>query len=167
MIALGATIIVRGPRGERRVEAQEFFTGIYETTLTPQELLVAVELPVAAKDGVRFFQEFARRHGDYAIVGLAAHAIVKNGRFADLRLGFFAVGDRPLLAKAAGKFINIDDGRGGCGGGERGQRRPPAVRYHNYRDSFDASGYPDGPEANLNGDAAGKTKYNKSKQKKL
>jgi carbon-monoxide dehydrogenase medium subunit len=108
MIALGATIIVRGPGGERRVEAQEFFTGIYETTLTTQELLVAVELPVAAKNSVRFFQEFARRHGDYAIVGLAAQAIVKNGRFADLRLVFFAVGDRPLLAKAAGKLVNID-----------------------------------------------------------
>jgi carbon-monoxide dehydrogenase medium subunit len=108
MIALGATIIVRGQGGERRVAALEFFTGIYETTLTPQELLVAVELPVAAKNGVHFFQEFARRRGDYAIVGLAAQAIVKNGRFADLRLGFFAVGDRPLLAKAAGKLINAD-----------------------------------------------------------
>ena len=108
MIALGATIIVRGPQGERRVGAQEFFTGIYETALTPQELLVAVELPVAAKDSACFFQEFARRHGDYAIVGLAAQAIVKNGRFADLRLGFFAVGDRPLLAMAAGKLINVD-----------------------------------------------------------
>jgi carbon-monoxide dehydrogenase medium subunit len=108
MIALGARIIVRGPGGERRVGAQEFFTGIYQTALTPQELLVGVELPVAAKDSSRFFEEFARRHGDYAIVGLAAQAIVKNGRFADLRPVFFAVGDRPLLAKAAGELIDID-----------------------------------------------------------
>src|SRR5260370_16352495 len=60
MVALGATIVVRGPGGERRVEAQEFFTGIYETTLTPQELLVAVELPVAAKRSAQFFPEFSR-----------------------------------------------------------------------------------------------------------
>jgi carbon-monoxide dehydrogenase medium subunit len=107
MIALGATIIVRGPRGERRIAANEFFTGIYETALSPQELLVAVELPVAPKDSAHFFHEFSRRHGDYAIVGLATQAIIKGDQFADLRLGFFAVGDRPLLAKAAGKLVHV------------------------------------------------------------
>ena len=56
---------------------------------------------------MHFFHEFARRHGDYAIVGLAAQAIVEGGRFADLRLGFFAVGDRPLLAEAARKLVNV------------------------------------------------------------
>jgi aerobic carbon-monoxide dehydrogenase medium subunit len=107
MVALDATIIVRGPRGERRIPADEFFTGIYETALSPQELLIAVELPLARKDSVHFFREFARRHGDYAIVGLAAQAIIVGGRFADLRLGFFAVGDRPLLAGAAGRLVNV------------------------------------------------------------
>jgi aerobic carbon-monoxide dehydrogenase medium subunit len=106
MLALAAIIIVRGPRGERRIAARKFFTGIYETALSPQELLVAVELPVAPKQSTHFFHEFARRHGDYAIVGLAAQAVVNDGRFADLRLGFFAVSDRPLLARAAGKLIN-------------------------------------------------------------
>ena len=76
--------------------------------MSPQELLIAIELPIARKDSAHFFHEFARRHGDYAIVGLAAQAIVSNGKFADLRLGFFAVGDRPLLAKAAAKLIGID-----------------------------------------------------------
>jgi carbon-monoxide dehydrogenase medium subunit len=108
MLALGATIIVRGPGGERRIAADEFFTGIYETALSSQELLIAVELPVARKDSAYFFHEFARRHGDYAIAGLAAQATVTNGKFADLRLGFFAIGDRPLLAKAAAKLIGID-----------------------------------------------------------
>lgn len=107
MIALAATIIVRGATGERRIAANEFFTGIYETALSPQELLIAVELPVAPKQSSHFFHEFARRHGDYAIVGLAAQAVIHDGRFADLRLGFFAVGDRPLLAGASGKLINI------------------------------------------------------------
>src|SRR3982074_2712865 len=63
MVALGATIIVRGLCGERRIPANEFFTGIYETALSPQELLVAVEAPVAQKDSSHFFHEFARRHG--------------------------------------------------------------------------------------------------------
>jgi carbon-monoxide dehydrogenase medium subunit len=107
MVALGATIIVRGPRGERRIAAEQFFTGIYETALSPHELLIAVEVPITRKYSAHFFHEFARRHGDYAVVGLAAQANLKTDQFADLRLGFFAVGDRPLLAEAAKKLINV------------------------------------------------------------
>jgi carbon-monoxide dehydrogenase medium subunit len=106
MLALNATIIVRGRTGERRIAAKDFFTGIYETALSAQELLVAVELPAAQKDSVHFFHEFARRHGDYAITGLAAQATVDGGVFTDLRPAFFAVSDRPVLAKAARKLID-------------------------------------------------------------
>jgi carbon-monoxide dehydrogenase medium subunit len=108
MLALNATIIVRGPGGERRIAARDFFTGIYETALTPQELLVSVEVPLAPKNSAHFFREFARRHGDYAIVGLAAQATVEAGAFADLRLAFFAVGDRPVLAKAATMLVGVE-----------------------------------------------------------
>jgi carbon-monoxide dehydrogenase medium subunit len=107
MVALDATIIIRGRAGERRVAAKEFFTGIYETVLSAQELLVAVELPVAQEKSAHYFHEFARRHGDYAIAGLAAQAIVEGDGFSDLRLAFFAVGDRPVLAKAAVGLVNL------------------------------------------------------------
>jgi aerobic carbon-monoxide dehydrogenase medium subunit len=107
MVALNATIVVRGQTGERRIAAGNFFTGIYETALSAQELLIAVEVPVAQKKSAYFFHEFARRHGDYAIAGLAAQAIVQGGLFTDLRMAYFAVGDRPILVKAAGKLINI------------------------------------------------------------
>jgi carbon-monoxide dehydrogenase medium subunit len=107
MLALRATIVVRGQAGERRIAAEDFFTGIYQTALAPEELLIAVELPPASKNATHFFQEFARRHGDYAIAGLAAQAVVETGRFADLRLAFFAVGDRPVLAKAAAKLTGV------------------------------------------------------------
>jgi carbon-monoxide dehydrogenase medium subunit len=105
MVALNATIIVSGPGGERRIPATDFFTGIYETVLSAQELLVAVELPVAQMNSAHFFCEFARRHGDYAIVGLAAEAVVENDKLTDLRPVFFAVGDRPVLAKAGTKLL--------------------------------------------------------------
>jgi carbon-monoxide dehydrogenase medium subunit len=105
MLALNATILVRGRTGERRIAAPDFFTGIYETALSPEELLVAVELPAKPKNSTHFFHEFARRHGDYAILGLAAQAIVEGDALADLRLAFFAVGDRPVLAKAASKLV--------------------------------------------------------------
>jgi carbon-monoxide dehydrogenase medium subunit len=107
MVALNATIIVRDPKGERRIAAADFFKGIYETALSPQELLVAVELPVAGKNSAHFFCEFARRHGDYAIAGLAAQAIVQGDVFTDLRMAFFAVGDRPVLAGAANRLVNV------------------------------------------------------------
>jgi carbon-monoxide dehydrogenase medium subunit len=84
---------------------QAFFTGIYETTR--RGLLVAIEVPMARTGAAHFFQEFARRHGDYAIVGLAAQAALQGDRFADLRLGYFAVGDKPVLAKAAAKLIGV------------------------------------------------------------
>ena len=107
MVALNAIIIIRGQAGERRIAASDFFTGIYETALSAQELLVAVELPAARKNSVHFFHEFARRHGDYAIAGLAAQAIVEGDVIADLRLAFFAVGDRPVLARAAAILVNV------------------------------------------------------------
>ena len=108
MLALKAAIIISGPGGERRIAAEDFFTGIYETALSAQELLVAVELPLVRKNSAYFFCEFARRYGDYAIVGLAAQAIVEQGAFADLRLAFFAVGDRPVLAKVATKLVGVE-----------------------------------------------------------
>ena len=106
MVALRAVIVVSGQQGERRIAAADFFTGIYQTALTAQELLVAVELPALPENSAHFFDEFARRHGDYAIVGLAAQAIVRGEVFSDFRPVFFAVGDRPVLAKAASRLLH-------------------------------------------------------------
>lgn len=105
MVALDAVLVARNAKRERRIPATEFFTGVYETVLAPDEMLVAVEVPVAEVGQVHYFHEYCRRSGDYAIVGLAASAVVEGDRFADLRLGFFAVGDRPLLANAARELI--------------------------------------------------------------
>ena len=107
MLALDATIVVRGQAGERRIGASDFFTGIYQTTLSPQELLISVELPLARRNSRYFFDEFARRHGDYAMTGLAAQAFIEGDGFAELRLAFFAVGDRPILVKAANRLVNV------------------------------------------------------------
>jgi len=107
MLALGATTVVRGRGGERRIDAASFFEGIFQTALSAEELLVAVEVPTPQENTVHFFHEFARRHGDYALAGLAAQAVIAAGVFKDLRLAFFAVGDRPLLAGAAVKLLNV------------------------------------------------------------
>jgi len=108
MIALNATIVVRGPCGERRIAAEDFFVGIYETLLSAQELLVAVEVPLPPSNSAHYFCEFARRQGDYAIVGLAAQAVVANHRLVDLRPVFFGLSDRPVCAKAGALLLNTD-----------------------------------------------------------
>jgi aerobic carbon-monoxide dehydrogenase medium subunit len=105
VLALNGTIVARGPGGQRRVAAQDFFKGIFQTALAADELLVAVELPIVQQGSTHFFHEFARRHGDFAIAGLAAQAVVKGGIFVDLKLGFFGVADRPVLARAADGLI--------------------------------------------------------------
>lgn len=105
VIALDATIVVQGHSGERRVPAADFFTGIYETVLAPGELLVAVEIPVKRPNSAHFFHEYSRRKGDYAIVGLGASAVLDGDQLAELRLGFFAVGEKPMLATASQHLI--------------------------------------------------------------
>jgi carbon-monoxide dehydrogenase medium subunit len=107
MLALDATIVVLGTGGEQRIAAVDFFQGMFQTALSVDELLVAVELPIARKNGLHYFHEFARRHGDYAIAGLAAYAAIEAGIFTKLRPAFFAVGDRPLLAEAADRLIDV------------------------------------------------------------
>ena len=106
MMALGATIITRGRDGERKIAAADFFRGIFQTALSANELLAAVELPTMRQKSAYFFHEFARRHGDYALAGLAAQALVDDGILSDLRLAFFAVGDRPVL-KAANALTGV------------------------------------------------------------
>jgi carbon-monoxide dehydrogenase medium subunit len=71
VLALGGTIVVRGPGGEREVAATEFFRGFLETALAPDELLTEVRLPKTGSAGWSF-QKFNRRAQDWAIVGVAA-----------------------------------------------------------------------------------------------
>jgi carbon-monoxide dehydrogenase medium subunit len=97
-LALGATFIVAGKRGERRIAVEDFFKGLYATALKTGELLVAAEFPLPKPGYASAFGELARRHGDYAMVGVAAHGSTRGGKFSDLRVAFFGVGDRPLLA---------------------------------------------------------------------
>jgi carbon-monoxide dehydrogenase medium subunit len=87
-VALDAAFMIKNKTTERRVKAAQFFKGLFETDLKQGELLVAVEFPVAKAGDRSVFLELTRRHGDYAIIGLAAY----NERFA-----FLGVGDRPAL----------------------------------------------------------------------
>jgi aerobic carbon-monoxide dehydrogenase medium subunit len=98
-LALEATIVVQSRKGERRVGAQAFFKGLFETDLQPGEVLVGAQFPSAERS---VFLELARRHGDYAIVGLAA-AVNGSAR----RIAFFGLGAKPILAVNAAKETDV------------------------------------------------------------
>jgi carbon-monoxide dehydrogenase medium subunit len=96
LLALDGVVIAQGPQGQRRIAAQDFFTGLYSTDLREDELIVACELPLA-KGAQRFaFDELARRHGDYAVVGIAATAQVQGQVLRDVRLAWLGAAAQPL-----------------------------------------------------------------------
>jgi carbon-monoxide dehydrogenase medium subunit len=99
LLALGGEIDIAGPRGKRKVKADAFFRGLFETALRPQEMIIAVRIPAADKATRVGFAELARRHGDYAIVGLAASARSNGKGLGDVRLAYFGVGDTPVRPK--------------------------------------------------------------------
>src|SRR5882672_11013268 len=104
-VALGATFVVAGKKGERRVAAEDFFKGLYATALKGAELLVAAEFPLPKPGYASAFGELARRHGDYAMVGVAAHGSTLGKKFSDMRVVFFGVGDRPQRATGFEKAL--------------------------------------------------------------
>ena len=105
-LTLGATMIIHGPSGERRVSAKDFFIDLYTTSLEPDEILVATEIPLASKQEVFYFHELARRHGDYAVAGLAAVAQKQGDILTNCAFTFFSVGATPVMATAAQDLVD-------------------------------------------------------------
>lgn len=99
--AAGASFVLQSRGGTRTVAANDFFLGLFETAREANEILVAAEFPAIAAGEKTAFNELARRHGDYAIIGAAAQGGTDGGTFSNMRLAFFGAGDRPILAQAA------------------------------------------------------------------
>jgi carbon-monoxide dehydrogenase medium subunit len=99
--ALNAEFVVRGPSGMRVIPAEEWFEGYLTTSRRPDELLVEVRFPAAEPGTGVSFTEVARRHGDFAMVGLAASLVLSGGVISDARLAFAGVSDVPVRAGAA------------------------------------------------------------------
>lgn len=104
-LALGATFVVESVRGRREIIADEYFTALYETARASDELLIEARIPAEKSGHVSVFMELARRHGDFAIAGLACHARIEQDVVADARLVYFGSEDKPTLAKGAAAAI--------------------------------------------------------------
>src|SRR5262245_46146553 len=103
--ALDAEFVVRGPSGTRVIPAAQWFEGYLTTSRRPDELLAEVRFPAARPGTGVSFEEVARRHGDFAIVGLAASLVLSGGVISDARLAFAGVSDVPVRAAAAESLL--------------------------------------------------------------
>jgi aerobic carbon-monoxide dehydrogenase medium subunit len=101
IVALDGELEMEGPQGRRCVKADDFFTALFETALSPQDVLTSIRIRAASAATRVGFAEFARRHGDYAMVGLAACACAAGERLGDIRLAYFGVGPVPARARNA------------------------------------------------------------------
>jgi len=103
ILALGATLHIHGPDGERSVAADDFFQGLFETSLEDGEILSAISVPKAEAEERQLLQEITRRSGDYALAGLCLVA-----RSTGHRISLLSVGPMPVLARNA--MVELDRG---------------------------------------------------------
>ena len=93
---------MRGPDGDRWIPADEFFLGLFATALQPEDLLLEVELPGQGPGTGCAFREIARRHGDYAMAGVAATITLDDvGTIERAHLVYLSVGGAPVAAPGA------------------------------------------------------------------
>ena len=110
-VAMDAQIVLDDGARQRKLYASDFFVDLYQTDLRPFEMVTACEFAIAVPPRRTAFIELARRHGDYAIVGVAASAAgaAESGASAvleDLRIVFFGVGNTPIRALGAETALN-------------------------------------------------------------
>jgi len=106
MLALGARLKAQNVSGERWIDAQDFFAGMFTTALEPDEILVEIELPFMPPRTGWSFMEVAPRAGDYALAGVAVLATLdENKKCKQAKLVYLNAGDGPIEAKEAEKLL--------------------------------------------------------------
>lgn len=101
LAALDGEVVVRSEGGERIIPARSFFTGYLTTALEPTDLLTEIRFALTGPDTGTAFVELARRHGDFALVGVAAVLRRQDGTIRDARLAFTGVGPGPVRVAEA------------------------------------------------------------------
>ena len=99
VLALGGTLVLQSVRGIRKIIADDYFLGLYETERKPDELLIEVQIPVQDPTALSAFVELSQRKGDYAIAGLAFVGTLENQLIKTAKLVYFGSETIPTLAK--------------------------------------------------------------------
>ena len=106
VLALGGRLRAQSVRGERWIDAADFFVGALTTALEADEMLMEVELPAAPPRSGSCFMEVSRRRGDFAMMGVACTVrLDADGRCTDARIGLCNAGDGPVFAAAASQSL--------------------------------------------------------------
>jgi CO/xanthine dehydrogenase FAD-binding subunit len=108
LTALEGEVVARGPSGERVIKAADLFQTYLTTSLAPDEILVEVRMPAMPAGAGYALEEFARRHGDFAIVGIAAVVVKDGARCALARLVAAGAGPVPIRLRAAEEILERD-----------------------------------------------------------
>jgi aerobic carbon-monoxide dehydrogenase medium subunit len=115
-VALDATFVLCSHSGEREVAARDFYKGLFDTDLRAGELIAAVKVAAAQAGTAYGFAELSRRHGDFALVGLAAVATMRDGHVQQARLVYLGCTDgarvaHTVSAAVAGLPLPVRDAR--------------------------------------------------------
>ena len=105
VMALDATLIIAGKSGERRVSAKDFFIDLYTTALQSDEILIACEFKLPKNSRTYYFEELARRHGDYAVAGIAMSCNYVGEVIDDIKIAFFSVSSTAIMPVNTQKFL--------------------------------------------------------------
>ena len=105
VLALDATLVARSVRGERPIAAADFFDGVMTTTLEVDEILTEIRVPKAPPGSGAALVEIARRHGDFALAGVAAQITLEDDRVTDIRLAACGVGPGPIRLTGAENIL--------------------------------------------------------------
>ncbi len=105
-VALDATLVVAARAGRREIPAARFYQGLFETALNPGELIVEVRLPKQRPHQHWGFGELSRRHGDFALAGLAAVVMKDGERIGEARLVYFGCTDHARPAQTVARKLH-------------------------------------------------------------
>jgi aerobic carbon-monoxide dehydrogenase medium subunit len=100
-IALGGVMVIAGPEGRRKIAAKDFFIDLYTTDLQANEILLGTEFTLSKLQTKDYFDELARRHGDYAIAGLTVQIEHLDDVIKAARIVYFSIASTPIVAAQA------------------------------------------------------------------
>jgi len=106
MLALGATVVARGPKGERTIPIETFFTGIFSTALAPDEILTEIRIPVPPPNSGGAYRKLERKVGDFATAAAAVQLTLGGGgEIAQVGIGLTGMGDVAIKAIDAESYL--------------------------------------------------------------
>jgi carbon-monoxide dehydrogenase medium subunit len=106
MLALGAEVVANGPKGERTIPIDRFFTGIFTTALSPGEILVEIRIPIPQARSGGAYVKLERKVGDFATAAAAAQLTLgANGKVERAGIGLTSAGPTPIKASEAERFL--------------------------------------------------------------